>query len=137
MDEEAVLGKSEQWIMARAGSQTSRVSGGVSVPISLDLNFLDYDLINVPALKGNLLFLLMLQRRDEEVRDARAVTDCCCRRGEAVQQLPRSHVLPRLARGDRTFLFPHPSGCCAVLTLQQSTGAGSTAMLGKALPPYP
>lgn len=100
------------------GSQTSRVSGEVSAPISLDLNFLDYDLINVPALKGNLLFLLMLQRRDKEVRDARAVADSCWRRGEAVQQLSWSHVLSGLARGDKAFLFPHHPGSCAVLTLQ-------------------
>lgn len=123
--------------MARAGSQTSRVSGGVSVSISLDLNFLDYDLINVPAFKGKLLFLLMLQRSEKEVRDARAVTDCSWRRGEAVQQLCRSRVLSGLAPGDRTSLSPHPSGYCAVLTLEQSSGAGSTAMLEKALPPPP
>lgn len=80
--------------MARAGSQTSRVSGGISVSVSLDLNALDYDLIKV--FKGNLLSLLMLQRRDKEVRDARAVTGSCWRRAEAVQQLSRSHVLSRL-----------------------------------------
>lgn len=43
----------------------------------------------------------------------------------------------RLARGDRTFPFPHSLGYCAVLILQQSAGAGSTAMLGKALPSRP
>lgn len=83
--------------MARAGSQTSRVSGGVSVSTSLDLNFLDYGLMNVSVFKGNLLFLLMLQRRDKEMSDARAVTGSCWRRGEAVQQLSRSCFLSRLA----------------------------------------
>lgn len=35
------------------------------------------------------------------------------------------------------FPVPHPSGYGAVLTPQQSSGAGSTAILGKALPPPP
>lgn len=59
------------------------------------------------------------------------MTGACWRWGQAVPWPSRQHVPSRLAGGDGAFLLPCPTGSGADLALQQSTSAGSTAMLEK------